>query len=90
MVHCHQMKRLPPEVVNTDRPEIQELIQKHTKVFQDLPLELPPKREIEHIIEVESGSYITNIKPYLYPHRQKIEIERIVQYFPKCGIISKR
>ena len=47
--------------------KIQELIQKHHKVFQELPTELPPNRKIEHIIEIEPGAKHVNIKPYIYP-----------------------
>jgi len=39
---------------------------------------MPPEWEIEHIIEFKAGSNPINIKPYRYPHHQKIEIERIV------------
>ena len=34
-------------------PKIQELIQKQHKVFQELSMELPPNRKIEHMIEIE-------------------------------------
>jgi hypothetical protein len=71
MIHCHQMEISASELVNIDPPKIQKLIQKNKKVFQDLPLELPPKREIEHIIEVKSESNPVNINPYQYPHHQK-------------------
>ena len=33
--------------------KIQALIQKHHKVFQELSMELPPNRKIEHMIEIE-------------------------------------
>ena len=36
--------------------EIQELIRKHRKMFQELPMELPPNRKTEHIIEIEPGT----------------------------------
>lgn len=50
--------------VNEEAPEVQELIQKHEKAFQDLPMKLPPKREIEHTTKVKSGSNPINIKLY--------------------------
>ena len=52
-------------------PEVQELIQKHHKVFQELTMELPPNRKIEHKIEVEPRAKLVNIKPYRYPHHHK-------------------
>lgn len=65
------MKVLASKLVSEEPPEIQELIQKPKKVFQDLPLEMPLQRKIEHIIEVKAGSNPVNIKPYRYPHNQK-------------------
>jgi hypothetical protein len=43
--------------------EIQELVQKHKNVFQDLPMELPPERRIEHVIEVNTGSSPIKVRP---------------------------
>ena len=68
---------------------IQDLIQKHEKEFQDLPMKMLPNREIEHTIEVKARSDPVNIKLYQYPHHQKTEIERLIQDLLKCGIISK-
>ena len=34
-------------------------------------------------------SNLVNIKPYRYPHHQKIEIKRLVHDLLKCGIITK-
>ena len=50
---------------------IQDLIQKHKKVFQDLPMELLPQIRIEHIIEVKPGSSSVKVRPYKYPHHHK-------------------
>jgi len=55
-------------MINEESPELQELIQKHEKVFQDLPMKMPPNKEIEHTIEVKAGSDPMNIKLYRYPH----------------------
>ena len=44
--------------------EIQDMIRKHEKVFQDLPMKIPPNREIEHTIEFKAGLDPNNIKPY--------------------------
>ena len=67
--------------------ETQEIIRKHHKVFQELPMELPPNRKIEHIIEIEPGTKPASSKPYRYLHHQKTEIERLTQDLLKCGII---
>jgi len=79
MVQSHQMEILASELVDSKETEIQQLIQKHKKVFQDLPMELPPERDIEHIIEMKPGSSPVNIKPYRYPHHHKTEIKRLIQ-----------
>jgi hypothetical protein len=64
IAHCHQMEILASKVVHYQHPEIEALIQKYDKVFQDLPMNFPPERKIEHIIEVKPGSTLVNIKPY--------------------------
>jgi hypothetical protein len=78
MAQCHQMEILAVEVIQSQHPEIQALIQKYDKVFQDSPMKLPPERKIEHIIEVKPYSALVNIKPYRYPHHHKTGIERLV------------
>ena len=47
------------EGVDCNPPKIQELIQKHHKVFQELPMELSPNRNIEHLIEIEPGENLS-------------------------------
>eukprot|EP00253_Pinus_taeda_P030576 PITA_30576 len=69
--------------------EISPLIQRYEKVFQDPPIKLPPKKKIEHIIEVKIDSTPVNVKPYRYLHHHKIEIERLIQELLKHGIITK-
>jgi hypothetical protein len=85
VVQCHQLEMLSANMTREESPEIQDLIRKHEKVFQDLPMKMPPNREIEHTIEVKAGSDPVNIKPYRYPHHQKTEIERLIQDLLKCG-----
>eukprot|EP00253_Pinus_taeda_P006192 PITA_06192 len=89
VIQCHQLEMLSANMTSEESPEIQDLIRKHEKVFQGLPLKMLPNREIEHKIEVKAGSDQVNIKPYRYPHHQKTEIERLIQDLLKCGIISK-
>jgi hypothetical protein len=67
--------------------DIQTLIKKYNKVFQDLPMNFPPKRNIKHIIEVNPYSKLVNIGPYRYPHHHKTKIERLIQDLLKCGVI---
>ena len=89
VVQCQETELLTSEVVKQDHPEIQGLIQKYKKVFEDLPMELPPKRKIEHVIEIKSGSSPVNVKPYRYPHHHKTEIERLIHDLLRCGVITE-
>ena len=51
-------------------PEEQRIVRKHEKVFQDLPIKIPPNKEHEHPIEVKKGPDPVNIKSCRYPHHQ--------------------
>jgi hypothetical protein len=89
-IQCHNIEIQESEQDDDSRiSDVQDLIQKHKKVFQDLPMELPPQRRIEHIIEVKLGSSLVKVRPYRYPHHHKTEIERLVQDLLKCGVIMK-
>jgi hypothetical protein len=39
-------------------PEIQRIIDKHSKVFGPIPPGVPPNRGFEHIIELEEGAKV--------------------------------
>ena len=89
IVQCHHLEMLSTKRNYEESPQVQEIVQKHEKVFQDLLMKMPPNWEIEHTIEVKAGSNPFNIKPYHYPHHHKTEIEKIIQDLLKCGVISK-
>ena len=88
LAQCQQLELLSMEGVSQSM-EISSLIQKYKTVFRDLPMELPPKRKIEHIIETKPDSTPVNVKPYRYPHHHKTEIERLIQDLLEHGIITK-
>jgi hypothetical protein len=88
-IQCQNIAIQESKQDDSKTSDIQDLIQKHKKVFQDLPMELPPQRRIEHIIEVKPGSSPVKVRPYRYPHHHKTEIERLVQDLLKCGVITK-
>ena len=75
--------------VQTSKPSIpqdlQRIIDKHSKVFEDIPKGLPPTRN--HEIRLIPGSVPPNIRPYRYPYAQKSEIERMVEEMLEVGII---
>ena len=83
------MELLTSEVVKPGHLEIQGLIQKYKKVFEDLPMELPPERKIEHVIEIKLRSSPFNVKPYRYTHHHKTEIEILIHDLLKCGVITE-
>ena len=90
ILHCQEMELLTCEGDRDKQIEIKELIKKHHKVFQELPIDLPPNRNIGHIIKIEPGTKPASSKPYRYLHHHKTEIERLNQDLLKCGVISKR
>jgi hypothetical protein len=58
--------------VQTSKPSIpqdlQRIIDKHSKVFEDIPKGLPPTRNHDHEIHLIPGSVPPNIRPYRYPY----------------------
>ena len=56
--------------------EIQELIRKHRKMFQELPMELPPNEKTKYIIKIEPGTKPANNNPYKYPHQRHCDSSR--------------
>jgi hypothetical protein len=77
--------------VQTSKPSIpldlQGIIDKNSKVFEDIPKGLPPTRNHDHDIHLIPGSVPPNIRPYRYPYAQKSEIEHMVEEMLKDGII---
>ena len=59
-------------------PEEQGIVRKHEKVFQDLPIKIPPNKENENPIEVKKGPDLVNIKSCRYPHHQQMELEEML------------
>jgi hypothetical protein len=58
--------------VQTSKPyipqDLQRIIDKHSKVFEDIPKGLPPTRNHDHEIRLIPGSVPPNIRPYRYPY----------------------
>jgi hypothetical protein len=67
--------------------DLQGIIDKNSKVFEDIPKGLPPTRNHDHEIHLIPGSVPPNIRPYRYPYAQKSEIERMVEEMLEAGII---
>jgi hypothetical protein len=77
--------------VQTSKPstpqDLQRIIDKHSKVFENIPKGLPPTRNHDHEIHLIPRSVPPNIRPYRYPYAQKSEIERMVEEMLEVGII---
>jgi hypothetical protein len=77
--------------VQTSKPSIpqdlQRIIDKNSKVFEDIPKGLPPTQNHDHEIHLIPGSVPPNIRPYRYSYAQKSEIERMVEEMLEAGII---
>jgi hypothetical protein len=77
--------------VQTSKPSIpldlQGIIDKHSKVFEDIPKGLPPTRNHDHAIHLIPWIFPPNISPYKYHYDQKSEIKRMVDEMLEAGII---
>ena len=67
-----------PNLNVTYLPRSPKVINKHSKVFEDIPKGIPPIRDFDHAIHLIPGSVPPNIRPYRYPYIQKSEIECMV------------
>ena len=67
--------------------DLQRVINKHCKVFEDIPKGIPPISDFDHVIHLIPGSVPPNIIPYRYPYGQKSEIEHMVAEMLEVGII---
>jgi hypothetical protein len=77
--------------VQTSKPfiplDLQGIIDKNSKVFEDIPKGIPPTRNHDYVIHLILGSVPPNIRPYRYPSSQKSEIKRTVEEMLEAGII---
>ncbi|XP_071905809.1 uncharacterized protein [Coffea arabica] len=67
--------------------EISELLHEFSDVFAE-PTQLPPERAHDHTIPLKPGAQPFKLRPYRYPHSQKIEIENQVSSMLQTGIIK--
>jgi hypothetical protein len=68
-------------------PEIQEIIEKHNKVFGPIPPGVLPDRGFEHIIELETRAKPIITTPYRHPKKYKDEIEKAIKELLDMGYI---
>jgi hypothetical protein len=70
-------------------PKLQEIIDKHNKVFGPIPPGVPPDRGFEYIIELEVGAKPVITTPYRHPKKYKDEIEKAIKELLDMGHISQ-
>jgi hypothetical protein len=68
-------------------PEIQRIIEKHSKGFGPIPLGVPLDNEFEHIIELEEGENPVITMPYRHPKKYKEKIEKAIKELLDMGHI---
>ena len=68
-------------------PDIQEILDRHTKVFDKILHGVPSDRGIEHVIELEEGAKPVMITPYHHPKKHKDEIEKAIKELLEMGHI---
>jgi hypothetical protein len=67
-------------------PDIAALLVEYADVFAE-PTKLPPPRECDHSIPLKDGSRPPNARPYRVPHKQKNEVEKLIQTMLKEATI---
>ena len=67
---------------------MQRILQKYQAIFQE-PQALPPRREIEHAINLKQGIELVNVRPYKYAYHHKDEIEKQVKELLQAGAIKQ-
>jgi hypothetical protein len=67
--------------------DLQRIIDKHSKVFEDIPKRLPCIVNNDNKIHLIPGSVPPNIRSYRYPYTQKSEIKCMVEEMLESSII---
>lgn len=57
------------------KPEVNKLLDKFQDIFQE-PTNLPPKRDCNHAINLESRAPVINQRCYRMPHQQKMHLRK--------------
>nr|GFB30666.1 retrovirus-related Pol polyprotein from transposon 17.6 [Tanacetum cinerariifolium] len=81
-----EVGEMSPKTVISRLFELEQLFIRFDSLFQ-VPTTLPLHRSIDHHIHLLPDSTSVNVRPYLYPHNQKGEIEKFVNEMLSQGII---
>jgi hypothetical protein len=76
-----------PTSASTHLPmKVKAILQQYEDVFAD-QLVLLPSRSYDHRMPLLEGSKPPNIRPYIIPHKQKDEVEKLIKSMLQDGII---
>jgi hypothetical protein len=67
--------------------DVHKLLGKNDKVFEKIPLGVPPDRGFEHTIDLEEGTKPVVTTPYRHPKKFKDEIEKTIHEILEMGHI---
>ena len=59
--------------------DLQRVVDKKSKVFENIPRGLPPTQYFDHVIHLIPESVPPNIRSYRYPYGHKSEIQFMVE-----------
>ena len=75
-------------VSGPERDELMELLQKHDQILtKELPTQLPPFREVNHEIDVESGSIPPSRPPFRLSQPELDELHREMDQILQRGFL---
>ncbi|XP_014519802.1 uncharacterized protein LOC106776848 [Vigna radiata var. radiata] len=74
------------EIPHDMDPELSRLLHLYKPVFA-IPKGLPPHRSQNHVIPLMPGVGPVRVRPYRYPHNQKLQIEKMIQEMLEDGLI---
>jgi hypothetical protein len=64
------------------------VINNNSKVFGEMPKDIPLAREHDHAIHLQPGSVPPKLRPYRYPYAYKSEIECMIHEMLEANIIQ--
>ncbi|XP_059068173.1 uncharacterized protein LOC131858745 [Cryptomeria japonica] len=86
--HCLVKSKTPtPQDGRVFHVDIQSVMDRHGRVFGDIPPGVPPDRGFEHGIELEEGAKPVITTPYRHPRAYKDEIEKTIHELLDMGFI---
>ncbi|KAL0326529.1 UNVERIFIED_CONTAM: Transposon Ty3-G Gag-Pol polyprotein [Sesamum angustifolium] len=84
--HHAELQMISAKSMERTDTVLEEILEEFNAVFQE-PTELPPKRMIEHQIDLYPGAIPNKQAPYRYTHAQKAKIKTLVKEILEARII---